>query len=152
MWFYLYILASKKRAQRLFEKEWKRFGNIELEKKAKRIVSAFVWVCVQGFQISPKNYVSEWEIYQVVHILEVARMIAWKEGTGSVQVWNSMKLERQHWQEIKNDRTKCLKNESEKRVKQNNQGTKLLVVWIWSDGTNDERARGVLKKARINQP
>lgn len=88
-----------------------------------------------------KLYVSEWEIDQVVHILEVARAIAWKERD-PFKFETRWSLNGNTGKQIKMIEQN-VRNEIKEGKKQNNQGTKLLVVWIWSDGTNDERARVV---------
>lgn len=151
MWFYLYIVVSKKRAQRLFEREWKRFGNVELEKKpSESRVCVGVSVCagIPNFVEEWCEWVRNWPSCTYSRSCEWLRELRVPDPFKFETRWSLNGNTGKRWKMIEQN----VKNEIEKGVKQNNQGSKLLVVWIWSDGTNDERARGVLKKARINQP
>lgn len=132
MWFYLYILASKKRPARglLEDREFER------EKKM-----WCMWKCdMKRFLLN-----DHWRVSRVVHILVEWLSLKKRDNRPS----SSLKLD-EAWtvdgppknmieQTIKKRVVKQSANERAmvKTIREWN----LLVVWIWSDGTNDERAR-----------
>lgn len=146
MWFYLYILASKKRVRAaIVWKEVKAFWKCWTRKK--RIVCAIVCACRDSkFR---RKMIREW-------------VRNWPSCTYSRSCANdcvkrglrsSLKLDEAWTATLASRQKKMIEQNVRKEIQkgktQNNQGTKLLVVWIWFDGNNDERVRGVYW--RINQ-
>lgn len=143
MWFYLYILASKKRVRSDCLK-----GSESVLEMLKN--ESCVRLCVRA---GIPNFAEKW-------YMEWARN--WPSCTYSRGCANdcvkrglrsSLKLDEAWTATLASRQKKMIEQNVRKEIQegktQNNQGTKLLVVWIWSDGTNDERARGVYW--RINQ-